>query len=81
MMNQLKGLDLVDRVPGFWMKVRDIVQEAMTNITSKKNKCKKSKWLSKGPYKQMRKEEKGQVKRKGKIYPSECRVPKSSKER
>ena len=32
-------------------------------------------------YKYLRKEEKIRQRRKGKIYPSECRVPKNSKER
>ena len=29
-----------------WMEVRDIVEEAGINTISKKNKCKKTKWLS-----------------------------------
>ena len=29
-----------------WMEVRDIVQEAGIKTIPKKNKCKKSKWLS-----------------------------------
>ena len=29
-----------------WMKVRDIVQEAVTKTSPKKKKCKKAKWLS-----------------------------------
>ena len=33
------------------------------------------------PYKYMRKEEKRKARRKRKIYPSECGVPKNSKER
>ena len=33
------------------------------------------------PYKKLRKEEKLRAKEKGKIYPTECRVPKNSKER
>ena len=48
MMNRFKGLGLVDRVPELWMEVCDIVQEAVTKITSKKNNCKKSMWLSSG---------------------------------
>ena len=36
-----------DRVPEeLWMEVRDIVQEAKTEIISKKKKCNKVKWLS-----------------------------------
>ena len=35
--NQLKGLDLIDRVPDeLWTEVRDTVQEAMTKIIPKK---------------------------------------------
>ena len=45
--NRFKGLDLIDRVPvKLWMKVRDIVQEAMIKTIPKKKKCKKAKWLS-----------------------------------
>ena len=44
--NRLKGLDLIDRVPeGLWMEVCNIVQEAVIKTISKK-KCKKAKWLS-----------------------------------
>jgi len=45
--NKFKGLDLIDRVPKeLWMKVRDIVQEAVIKTIHKKKKCKKAKWLS-----------------------------------
>ena len=48
MMNRVKGLDLVDRVPEeLQMDVRDIIQEAVTKTTPKKKKCKKAKWKSK----------------------------------
>ena len=41
-----------DRVPEeLWMKVHNIVQEAVTKATSKKKKCKKAKWLSERAYK------------------------------
>ena len=47
MTNRLKGLDLIDRVPEeLWMEVSDIVQEVVIKTISKKNKCKKAKWLS-----------------------------------
>ena len=48
----------------------------------KKKKCKKGKLLSKEALQiaEKRREVKGK-RRKGKIYPSECRVPKKSKER
>ena len=45
--NRFKGLDLIDRVPeDLWMKVRNIVQEAVIRTIPKKKKCKKAKWLS-----------------------------------
>jgi len=44
--NRFKGLDLIDRVPKeLWTAVHDIVQAAVIKIVSKKNKCKKAKWL------------------------------------
>ena len=46
--NRFKRLDLIDRVPEeLWMEVHDIVQEAGIKTILKKNKCKKTKWLSK----------------------------------
>ena len=45
--NRFKGLDLVDRVlEKLQTKVRKIVQEAVTKTIPKKNKCKKTNWLS-----------------------------------
>ena len=75
--NRFKGLDLIDRVPDeLWMEVHDIVQEAVIRTIPKKKKCKKAKRLSEEAL-----EEKPKQRRKGKIYPFECRVPKNSKER
>ena len=45
--NRFKGLYLIYRLPEeLWMEVRDTVQEAKTEIISKKKKCNKVKWLS-----------------------------------
>ena len=45
--DRFKGLDLIDRVPEkLWMEVRDIIQEAVIDIITKKKKCKKAKCLS-----------------------------------
>ena len=45
--NRFKGLDLIDKVPEeLWTEVHDIVQEAVIKTISKRNKCKKAKWLS-----------------------------------
>ena len=80
--NRFNGLDLIDRVPEeLWMEVRDTEQEARIKTIPKEKKCKKTKWLSEEALKWLRKEEKLKARRKGKIYPFECRVPKNNKER
>ena len=79
--NRFEGLDLINGVPEeLWMEVCDIVQEAVIKIIPKKKKCKKAKWLSEEALQITEKRSKRQ-RRKGKMYPSECRVPKNSKER
>ena len=79
--NRFKGLDLIDRVPKeLWTEVRDIAQEAGIKTISKKKKCKKAKWLSEEVL-QTAMQRSERQRRKGKIYPFECRVPKNSKER
>ena len=76
MANRFKGLDLIDRVPEeLWTEVRDIVQEAVIKTSPKKKKCKKAEWLSEEALQIAEKRSKRQ-RRKGKIYPSEFRVPK-----
>ena len=48
---EIKGLDLVDRVPEkLWVEVHDIVQEAGIKTIPKKKECKKAKWLSHGAF-------------------------------
>ena len=83
MTNRFKGLDLINRVPEeLWTEVRDIVQEAVIKTIPKKKKCKKAKSLSdKALEIAEKKKEKRKARRKGKIYLSECRVPKNSKEK
>ena len=80
--NRFKGLDLIDRVPDeLWTEVRDIVQETGIKTISIEKKCKKVKWLFEDALQIAVKEEKQKQRRKGKIYPFECRVPKNSKEK
>ena len=63
-----------------WMEVHDIVQKAMIKIIPKKKKSKKAKWFSEETLQIAMKRSERQ-RRKGKIYPFECTVPKNSKER
>ena len=81
--NRFKGLDLIDRVPEeLWTEVRHILQETGIKTIPKKEKCKKAKWLSEEALQiAVKRREAKKQRRKGKIYPFECRVPKNSKER
>ena len=55
--NRFKRLDTTDRVPEeLWTEVHNIVQEALTKIIPKKNKCKKAKWLYEEALQIMKKE-------------------------
>ena len=62
------------------MKVHDNVQEAVIKIIPKKRKSKKAKWLS-DEVLQIAEKRSEKQRRKGKICPSEGRVPKKTKER
>ena len=64
------------------MEVCDIVQDVVIKTIPKKKKCKKAKWLFEeaSQIAEKRREAKGKRK-KGKIYSSECKVPKNCKER
>ena len=80
--NGFKRLDLINRVPDeLWTEVHDIVQETGIKTTPKKKKCKKAKWLSEEALQIAEKKRSKRQRRKGKIYLSECRVPKNSKKR
>ena len=71
--NRFKGLHLIDRVPEeLWTEVCDIVQEAAIETIPKKKKCKMLVWwdLTNSREKKRSKRQR----RKGKIYPSECRL-------
>ena len=62
------------------MEVCDNVQEAVIRTIPKKKKFKKAKCLSEEAL-QIAEKRSERQRRKGKIYPFECRVPKKSKER
>ena len=73
---------MVDRVSDeLWMEACDIVQETGIKTIPKKKKCKKAKWLSEEALQQIAVKRSKKQRRKGSIYPYECRVPNNSKER
>ena len=80
---RFKELDLIDRVPEeLWMEVHDIVQEAVIKTIPKKKKCKKGKMVVWGGLtNSWEKRRSERQRRKGKIFPFECRVLKNSKQR
>ena len=80
---QIQRLDLIERVSEeLWMELSDIIQEAVIKTIPKKKKCKKAKWLSEEDLQNScEKKRRKRQRRKGKINPFECRVPKNSKER
>ena len=76
MTSRFKGLDLVNTMPEeLWTEIGNIVQEAVNKTNPKKKKCNKAKWLSEEALQTAEKRSERQ-RRKGKIYPSECKVPK-----
>ena len=62
-----------------WVEVCIIVQEVMTKTIPKKNKCKKAKWLSEEAL-QIAEKRSERQRTKGKINPTECRVPENSED-
>ena len=62
-------------------EAHNIVLEVVIKLIPKEKKSKMAKWDLKRPYKYLRKKRSERQRRKGKIYPFECRVPKNSKER
>ena len=73
---------MISKTPSeeLWIEVRDIVQETGIKTISKKKKCKRAKWLSDEAL-QIAVKRSEKQRRKRKIHPFECRVPKNSKER
>ena len=64
-------------------EVHDTVQETGIKTIPMEKKCKKAKWLPGEAFQinSCEKKRGEKQRRKGKIYPIECRVPKNSKER
>ena len=72
----------MDRVPDEpQTEVHDTVEERVIKTIPKKKKRKKAKWLSEEALQITVKRRSKKQRRKRKIYPFECRVPKNSKER
>ena len=82
---QIQGIRSKDNAPEkLWTEAHNIVQKLVIKTIPKKKKCKKGKGLSEEVLQiaEKRREVKGKgEKERYTQYPSECRVPKNSKER
>ena len=81
--NRFRGLDLVDRVPeNYGWRFITLYRRQWSKPFQKKKKCKKVKkvvvWGSLTNSWEKKRSER--QRRKGKIYPTKCRVPENSKE-
>ena len=81
--NRFKGLNLVKRIPEeLWKEVHNIVQEAVIKTSPPKKEMQEGKIRHlRRPCKELRKKRSERQRIKGKIYPTECRVPENTKER
>ena len=79
-MQRIKSIGRVSEE--LWTEVHNIVQEVVIKTIPNKKKCNNAKWLSEKSLQiaEKRREAKGKGE-KEKIHPSECRVPKNSRER
>ena len=79
--NRLKGLGLIDRLMNYGHKFLTLYRRHGSRTSPRKRKAKKKLGCLRRPYKSSEKKKCKKQRRKGKIYPFECRVPKNSKER
>ena len=80
--NRFKGLDLIDRVPeDLWMRFVTLYRSQGSRPSPRKRNARRQNGYLRRPYKYFEKKKSKRQRRKGKIYPFQCRVPKNSKER
>ena len=77
--NRFKGLYLIEYLKNYGWRFLTLYRRQRSGPSPRKRNAKRQNGCLRRPYKQLRKEEKRKA--KGKIHPSECRVPKNSKER
>ena len=79
--DRFKGLDLIECLKNYGWRFITLYGTQWSKLSPRKRNAKRQNDCLRKPYKQLRKEEKQRQRRKGKIYPFECRDPKNSKER
>ena len=78
--NRFKGLDLIECLMKYGQRFMPLYRRQGSRPSPGKRNAKKAKWLSEEALQIAEKRSESQ-RRKGKIYPFECRVPKNSMER
>ena len=82
MITRFKGLDLVDRVPTkLWMEVYKLYRRWWPQPSPQKRNVRNQSGCLRRPSNSREKKRSEGQREKGKIYPTECRVPDNSNER
>ena len=79
--NRFKGLDLIECLKNYGWRFVTLYRRQGSRPSPRKRNAKKAKWLSEEALQIAVKRRSKRQRRKGKIYPFECTVPKNSKER
>ena len=80
--NRFKGLDLIECLMNYGLRFMTLYRRQGSRPSPRKKKMQKSKMtVAQGLTNSCEKKRSQKQRRKGKIYPFECRVPKNSKER
>ena len=79
--NRFKGLDLIECLMNCGQRFTTLYSRQGSRPSPRKRNAKKAKWLSEEALQIPVKRRDEKSRRKEKIYPFECRVPKNSKER
>ena len=77
--NRFKGLDMIRVLDELWMEVHDIVQETGIKTILRKRKAKKQMIVCGGLTNSCEKNRSKKQRRKGKIFPFECRIARRDK--
>ena len=76
-----KGLDLIECLKNYEWRFVTLYRRQGSRPSPRKRNAKKQNCCLRRPYNSCEKKRSEKQKKKGKIYPFECRVPKNSKER
>ena len=79
--NRFKGLDLIECLKNYGQKFVTLYRKQWSRLSPRKRNAKGKMVVWEGLTNSWEKKRSKRQRRKGKIYPSECRVPKNSKER